>query len=342
MPTTLTTRRTLPDLSGCSVRFRSCLLSIVVAAITSLAFVPPSFAQLTSEFHRTLTVGSAEPVTLDVEITRGDLQIVYGRDGQITISGVAKTSADVRLDDNFFSSVLAIDQEGNHLHIRHLPNGAFPETGISVRYRIDVPYRTEVTSSLGRGKQNISGVLGPVAAVTDKGDVTAAYISRGVKAQVGSGTLDLQVIGEHVEAKADSGNISCTRLPQGVRAETGDGDISLMVVGPSTAIVKKGNGRIDVGGARSSFAGSTDAGDLHVKAIPHDDWQLTSTTGSVRLELPSALRFELDASTETGKFQIDLDGIAVPDSGVRQFRQDVNGGGKRIQVHTNSGTIMIR
>lgn len=314
----------------------------MVAAIASLACVPLSFAQLTSEFHRTLMVASAEPVTLDVEITHGDLQIVYGRDGQVMISGVVKTSADVKLGDNFFPSVLAIDQEGNHLHIRHVSNGAFPEKGISVLYRIDVPYRTEVTSRLGRGKQNISGVLGPVAAVNDKGDVTVAYISRGVKAQVGTGTLDFQVIGEHVEAKANSGNISCTRLPQGVSAETGDGDITLMVVGPSSAIVRKGNGRIDVGGARGSLAGSTDAGDLHVRAIPHDDWQLTSATGSVRLELPAAPRFELDASTDTGKFQIDLDGIAMPDSDVHQLRQDVNGGGKRIQVHTNSGTIMIR
>jgi DUF4097 and DUF4098 domain-containing protein YvlB len=255
---------------------------------------------------------------------------------------VAKTAADVKLDDDYFHSVLAIDQKGNHLHIRHAPNAAFPETAISVRYRIDVPYLTEVTSRLGRGKQNISGVLGPVAAVTDKGDVTAAYISRGVKAQVGSGTLDLQVIGEHVEAKADSGNISCTRLPQGVSAETGDGDISLMVVGPSTAIVKKGNGRIDVGGARSSFVGSTDSGDLHVKAMPHDGWQLTSATGNIRLELTPAPRFELDASTETGKFQIDLDGISMPAADVHQFRQDVHGGGKRIQVHTDSGAIMIR
>jgi len=342
MFTTLTERRRVLNRTGCTARARRCLSSIVVAVIGSLACVPLSSAQLTSEFHRTVMVSSAEPVKLDVEITRGDLQIVYVRDGQVMISGVANTSAEVKLDDNFFSSVLAIDQEGNHLHIRHVPNAAFPETAISVRYRIDVPYRTEVTSRLGRGKENITGVLGPVDAVTDEGDVTAAYISGRVRAQVGSGTLDLQVIGDHVEAKAGSGNISCTRLPQGVTAETGDGDITLMVVGPSTAIVKKGNGRIDVGGARSSFAASTDAGDLHVKAIPHEDWQLTSGTGNVRLELPPAPSFELDASTETGKFQVDLDGLVTPEAGVHQFRQDVNGGGKRIQVHTKSGAIVIR
>lgn len=314
----------------------------MVAAITSLACVPFSFAQLTSEFHRNLIVATAQLVTLDVEITDGELQIAYARDGQVTISGVAKAAADVKLDDRFFSSVLAIDQEGNHLHIRHTANAASPEAAVSVRYRIDVPYRTEVTSTLGRGRQNISGILGPVRAATDKGDVLASYISRGVKAQVGSGTLDLQVIGEHAEAKADRGNISCARLLQGVSAETEDGDIALMVVGPSTAIVKKGNGRIDVGGARSSIVASTEAGDLHVKAIPHDDWQLTSATGSVRLEIPPAPGFELDASTKTGKFQIDSDDIAMPGSNVHQLQREVHGGGKRVRVHTDSGTIIIR
>ena len=317
-------------------------MSMMAVALALLGCVPMTFAQLTSEFRRTLTVTPAESVMLDIEISNGDLQIRYGREGQVSISGVAKTSTNVQLDDNYFASVLAIDQEGNHLRIRNVQRVDFPETAISVLYRIDVPYRTQVTSRVSQGKQNISGVLGPVNAVTDKGDVTAAYISKGMQAQVGSGNLDLQVIGEHVEAKAGSGNISCTRLPQGVSAETGDGDITLMVVGPSTAVVKKGNGRIEVGGARSSLVGSTDGGDLHVKAIPHEDWHLTSATGSVRLELPPSPKFELDASTETGRFQIDLDGIAKPDSDIHQFRENVNGGGKRIEVHTDSGRIVIR
>lgn len=315
---------------------------MMVVVIALLACVPVSFARPTSEFLRTLTVTPAESVILDIEIANGNLQVVYGRDGQVSISVVARTSANVQLDDNFFPSVLAIDQQGNHVRIRNVPQATVPETAISFVYRIDVPYRTQVISRVSQGKQNISGVLGPVNAVIGMGDVTAAYISKGVQAQVGSGNVDLQVIGEHVEAMTGSGNISCTRLPQGVNAETGDGDITLMVVGPSTALIKKGNGRIEVGGARSGFVGSTYGGDLHVKAIPHDNWYLTSVAGSVRLELPSTPKFELDASTETGRFQIDLDGIAKPDSDVHQLRQDFNGGGKRIQVHTDSGTIMIR
>jgi DUF4097 and DUF4098 domain-containing protein YvlB len=246
------------------------------------------------------------------------------------------------LDDNFFPTVLAIQQDGNRLTIRHVPNAAYREEGINVLYRIDVPYRTEVTSRLNRGQQNISGILGPVRAATGRGDIKASYVSKELQAQVENGNLDLQVIGEHVEAKAGSGNISCMRLAQGVSAETGDGDITLMVVGPSTATVKKGTGRIDVGGARGSFVGSTDGGDLHVKATPHDDWQLNSSSGNIRVELPPAAKFELDASTDSGGFQVDRDDIAKPDSDTRQLHQKINGGGKRIDVHTGSGRIAIR
>jgi hypothetical protein len=313
-----------------------------VVPILSVALVPLAFAQVTAEFHRTLTVTPTETLMLDLEIPSGELHVLYGRDGQASISGVAKASADAKLDDNFFPTVLTIAQEGNHLTIRHVPNPAYSEEGIRVLYRIDVPYRTEVASRLNRGKQNISGILGPVKAATGKGDIKASYVSKGLQALVGNGNLDLQVIGERVEAKTGRGNISCTRIAQGVSAETGDGDIILMVVGPSTATVKKGSGRIEVGGARGSLIGSTDEGDLHVKAIPHDDWQLNSESGSVRVELPAAAKFELDAATNSGNVVLDRDDIVKPDAPFSHLHQQVNGGGKHIEAHTNGGTIVIR
>jgi hypothetical protein len=313
-----------------------------VVSIVSVVGIRPSFAQVTAEIRRTLTVTSIEPVTLDVEVSSGDLQILYGREGQVSISGVAKASADAKLDNNFFPGVLTIEQDGNHLTIRHVPSPVYSEEGIKVLYRIDVPYRTEVVSRVNRGKQYISGILGPGNLVTGKGDIKASYISKGLQAKVDHGNLDLQVIGEHVEAKTGNGNISCARVAQGVSAETGDGDITLMVIGPSTATVKNGAGRIDVGGARSSFVGSTDGGDLHIKAIPHGDWQLNSVSGNIRVELPAAANFELDASTDLGSVVVDRDDIAKPVAAVLHLHQQINGGGKHIDAHTNAGTIVIR
>ena len=315
---------------------------LALIAFASLMTVPASFAEVTAEFHRTLMVASAQPVGLEVQVSGGNLQIVYGRDGQVSISAVAKASGDARLDDNFFSSVLTIDQRENHIRVLDASSAAYPEAGISVLYRIDVPYRTEVISRLNRGRQKISGIMGPVKAAVGSGDIQADYITKGLQAEVDHGNLDIQVVGERVEAKAGSGNISCTRVPQGVHAETGDGDITLMAVGPSVAQVRNGHGRIDVGGARGSFTASTAEGDLHVKAIPHDEWQLSSVSGNVRLEFPPGAKLELEASTSAGEFQIDRGDMAKPGPDLHRFEQKVNGGGKRIEVHTGSGKIVIQ
>lgn len=299
-------------------------------------------AQSTTEFHRTLPLAVAEPVSLTVNISSGDLEVAYNRDGQVSVAAYAKTSGDAKLDDNFFSTVLTVERNGNHLSIRQVSAPAYDEEKIEVVYRIDVPYRTELSSTVGRGKQSISGILGPVKAVAERGDIRASYISRAVEAKVENGNLNFQAIGEHVDARTVTGNISAERLAQGIRAETGDGDIILMVVGPSTATVRKGNGRVDMGGARGNFSASTDGGDVHVKAIPNHDWKLSSASGTIRLELPPTANFDLDASTDSGNLQSDRQDVAKLDPELRHLHQKVNGGGTRIDAYTASGKILIR
>jgi hypothetical protein len=304
----------------------NCLL-IVVVMIAALQCAQPLFAQPTG-FHQTLTVTSAEPVTLDIELPGGDLQVFYSRDGQVSITVAAKPFAGVKLDDqldeSYFKSVLSIDQNGNHVAIRHVSSSTNQEERFNVLYRIDVPYWTSVTSTVRMGQQTISGIMGPVRAAVDQGDIKVSYISKALQAQVGIGNLDLQVIGERADVETRRGNISCSRAAQGVTAVTEDGDITLVVVGPSAATIKKGSGRIEVGGARGSLVASTAAGDIHIKAIPRDDWHLSSVAGNIRLEIPS------------------LANIAKAGADLHYFDQTINGGGARIEAHTGSGNIEIR
>jgi len=326
--------------TACRPRFPRLLGRATLVAIAWLTSLESGSAQSVDEFHRTLAVSAAEPVTLDIEVARGDVQVLYSREGQVSIAGYAHASSAASNHD-FFKAVLTIEQNGNHLRICHVSNPAYPEEGISVLYRIDVPYRTEVTAKVTYGTQTLSGIMGPVKIVTRKGDIKASYVSKGLQAEIESGNLDLEVIGEHVQAKTVTGNISCRRLAQGISAETGDGNITLMVVGPSTAIVKSGTGRIEAGGVRGTLIASTYAGDVHIKAVPHDDWQLSSSSGNIRLELPPAARFELDASTNSGEFQVNRDDVETPHSDARHLYQKVNGGGRHIQAHSGNGRIVI-
>jgi hypothetical protein len=278
---------------------------------------------------------------LEVEVASGDIQIVYSRDAEVSIRGSARSSASGLELGHFFEAVLSVEQHGNRLTIRHADK-VHPDQSIDVLYRIDVPYRTEVTAKVNHGRQTFTGIMGPVSATGGKGDIKASYISSGVQVQVETGNLDFKVIGEHVEAVTRKGNISGERVAQGITAETGEGDITLMVVGPSTATVRNGNGRIDVGGARGSFTGSTCGGDLRVKAIPHDDWRLTSVSGNIHLELPPVAKVELEASTDSSEIQSDRDDAAVPIPAPRQLHLKLNGGGPHIEAHTGSGGILIR
>jgi DUF4097 and DUF4098 domain-containing protein YvlB len=184
--------------------------------------------------------------------------------------------------------------------------------------------------------------LGPVTAKAGIGDIKASYISKELQAEVESGNVDLQVIGEHVEARTSRGNITGERLAQGINARTGDGDVSLIVVGPSSVIVEKGNGRIEVGGARGALTCSTEGGDLHVQAAPHGYWKLNSASGAIRLDLPPVANFDLDISTDSGEIEFERDDLSKPSSDVHRVSQSVGGGGERIGAHTGSGRITIR
>ena len=304
-----------------------------------IAFCGSALTQITREFHQALSVSIAQPVSLNIELSEGDLQVAYRREGEVSIS--LQITADSNVPSDFLANLLSVSRVGNQINIRQQHSLDTSPDRIRFTYRIDVPYRTEVHSFLNSGKQTITGIMGPVSAEVNTGDLRVSYVSKAVVGHAVAGNLDFEVIGENAEAVTGRGNISCTRAAQGVSAETGDGDISLMVVGPSEAKVKQGAGRIDAGGVRGAFLASTDAGGVHVKAVPHDDWRLISVSGTIRLELPPASSFDLDVMTTSGEVVVARDDLPKLTVGVRQLNERANGGGKRIEVRSTTGRIMV-
>ena len=293
--------------------------------------------QVSREFHRTLEVSRAEAVSLQVDLLDVDLRIAYARDGKVAISVTAQGVFNI--DPESLATRLVIAQSRNRVEVWERPGASSPN--LKFTYTIDVPYRTEVQASVRRGRQTITGIMGPVSAEVGDGDIDLSYISLGVAAGARTGNLSFELVGGRIEAHTGQGKIACQRALQGISAETQDGDISLSVVGASTAIVKSGSGRIDVGGARGTLLISTNAGDLHVKAVPHEDWQLNSKSGTVRIELPPGSTFDLDATSDSGDVVIARDDLDKPAVGDPLLKRKANGGGKRVQVRTESGKIVV-
>ncbi|MBI3476257.1 MAG: DUF4097 family beta strand repeat protein [Acidobacteria bacterium] len=311
----------------------------ITVMIGVAALVQPVGAQVINHYHRTLTVAMNDAVMLDVDVPKGELQIFYSHEGQLSVTASSQISSRA-MQESDLEAAISIVQDGNRIRLRHVSPSP-EDAGVGVLYRLDVPYRTAVTATIHEGKLAISGILGPVQATTDRGNITASYISKELVARAGSGDLEIQVIGAMVDASTGNGNISCSRAAQGVTAETQAGDITLMVVGPSSAIVKSGTGRINIGGARGALQGTTDAGDLRVKAVPYQDWHLRSVAGAVRIELPPSAKFNVEAASTSGEVAVERDDIPRADDH-HHLSQSVRGGGPLMDARTESGRIVIQ
>jgi len=290
------------------------------------------------QIRRTFAVSLVEPVTLHVELEQGDLQIGYARDGEVRVTAVATGNSDTIPQAASLADQYRVETTNNHVEVR---NGSGLSPKLRLIYHIDVPYRTEITASLEYGNAKISGMMGPVNVQVDVGDIQVSHIALGTKGRTRMGNLSFDVVGGRIEAQTEQGNITCERASEGISAETQYGDISLAVVGPSAATVKTGGGRIDAMGVRGRLIASASSGEIFVKAVPHDDWQLSSITGTVRLQLPHGSGFDLDLRTSSGEMLITRSDLKNPNAGARHTNQKANGGGKRIEVRTESGRIVV-
>jgi hypothetical protein len=303
------------------MRLKKCFMLTVLALLWAPVFSSLQAQQQIAVFQRVLTLElSPDPVVLDIALSRGDLNIRYQREGEIRISGFAKTPADKSAAEQFFKSGLIITQDKQHVTIRSAPNA--PD--VAVQIELNVPYRTELTSVVtGIGNQKVIGIAGPAKLQSGEGDMDVTFVRLGL-----------------VQARTGKGKITCTRVIQ-LDVETGEGNITLLEDGYSKAVVKKGTGRIEVGGVRNTLEATTDKGLLHIKAVPNDDWKLNSGSGNIRIELPPKLSFDIAVSTASGSISSERDDVKPPEGSIHGFQQKVNGGGKHIQVQSVSGNISI-
>jgi hypothetical protein len=289
-----------------------------------LLIAPAGGASVESaRFQRALTVDLNDPVILNIAVAKGDVTIAYHRDGQVSISASARDADGKYAPREMLESLLAIQQSDNHITVQTKRGARYPE-GARISYTIGVPVWTHVNSVVsGLGNQIVMGITGPATIISGEGDIDARYIRDGL-----------------LTARTGKGHVSCTRVGR-LAVETESGHVTLMENGPSVASVKRGPGRIEVGGARGSVRASTDKGELSIKAVPWDNWELTSGSGNIRIAVPPKATFDVDLTANAGEISIERQDMAKTGAEGPHCRQSVNGGGRRIQAHTATGNISI-
>ncbi len=291
-------------------------------------------------FERTLTVQG--PVHLELGNGSGSAVIRAGETSQVRIH------AEVRMHSLLFGGSRArLDDLINHPPIEQ--NGNTIRVGleserlrfVSIDYTISVPADTELRAQVGSGSLEIRGIQGPLQATTGSGRITASDIHEDLQATTGSGSILLENIGGTVRATTGSGGIDLRDVKGDVRASTGSGSIRLDAASGRLNL-RTGSGSIHVNGASGDLRASTGSGRVTVEGNParNSYWELQSGSGGVDLRVPSDASFRLYAYSNSGRISTNLP-LMIEEQSRRELRARVGDGAARVDLRCSSGSIHI-
>jgi hypothetical protein len=297
-------------------------------------------------FQRTLTVsGSAD---VDVVSGSGSIEVREGVPGRVEIRGRinandswgwrrSRLSAEERV--RRLEATPPVEQRGNAVRIGHIAQEELRDA-VSISYVVTVPPGGTLRTTTGSGSQEID-VDGSVEAHSGSGSLRIRRAG-GLRASTGSGGVTAESITAAFHATTGSGSIRVTSSAGPITAKTGSGGIEITQTGRGDVAVSSSSGTVRVRGVRGGVDASTSSGGLHIAGEMAADWRLSASSGHVTVDLPRGQRFDLDATTTSGRIDVDFPVTVTGRVERRSIRGPVGGGGPLLRVRTSSGGISIQ
>jgi Putative adhesin len=299
-------------------------------------------------FEKTLNVSS--PADVNVSTGSGSIDVKPGSDGSIHVVGtihvgnrwMRRNDSDAMARVHEIEQNPPIEQDGNRVRIGETHDDRRYEN-ISISYTVTVPRGTSLVSSSGSGSQEIGALAGPVRASTGSGSLHIGATGGMVHAGTGSGSITVDGAKDRVEASTGSGSISLHQIAGSAKASSGSGTIELEQTAKGNVDLNTASGQIRVRGANGALTAGTASGSITITGgKPDANWSLSSSSGTISLDLPSGFGFTLDARTTSGSLDIDHPvTISSIHGRNREVHGAVNGGGPTVSVETTSGSIHI-
>ena len=318
-----------------------------IIALVGLSGCLVAFPAAEGKFERTLNVTG--PVNLDISTGSGKIEVRAGNPGVVRIYGLVKARDDSRASAeekvHYLEANPPINANGNVIRIGQIDDPAY-RNNVSIAYEIETPPETRLEARAGSGSQKINGLRGSVDATSGSGSILIDDIEGDVNAQTGSGSIELHFITGRTDLRTGSGSIRAEGIAGSIRAGTGSGHIMLEQKtaergAPADVEARTGSGGIEASGVFGSLRASTGSGSIRAGGNPVRDWDISTSSGSVTIDLAPDSAFDLHARTSSGRIRVDppveVQGIV----GRNELRGKVRGGGSLVEVRTSSGGIAI-
>lgn len=298
--------------------------AVLIAALTLTATA--AFAA-EGNFERTLVVGGAP--NLSVATGSGYIHVYSGADNQVHIIGRVHVRASLFGGDADakMRQIVAdppIEQSGNTIAIGANRGDSSLYHDVSIDYEITAPSGTTLKAETGSGNLEIGGIEGAVTAET------------------GSGEMKVDNIGANAKLETGSGSIHANNVHGAATVQAGSGNLDMAVSGPGDVKAGTGSGSIHISGVRGGLRAEAGSGNIEVAGNPSDEWRLDSGSGNITAEVGSAAKFNVNAEAGSGSIHVEQPMLSQGPSDKQHIVGTVNGGGPTIRVTTGSGNITIR
>ena len=190
----------------------------------------------------------------------------------------------------------------------------------TARMRVAVPRNSNIQANSADGSIRAEALEGNLVFTTADGSITGTRLGGTIQIRSGDGSIRLDEVTGNLDLETTDGSIGLVAKPTVLKARTGDGAIRASIE-PDSAMT--------------------------------DNWELTTSDGSVTLMLPDTFHAELDAETSDGAVRAShplLEDDAARREGEdgrerresrRVLRSKMGDGGRMLRVRTGDGTIRI-
>jgi DUF4097 and DUF4098 domain-containing protein YvlB len=257
-------------------------------------------------------------------------------DGSIELHSWDKNEIEVEVEKRAMEQVLLDEikvdaqQQGDTVTIKVTGPTRMEHRGLTIgvnisptaRLRVAVPRNINIQAVSGDGSIRAEAIEGRLVLNTSDGSVTGTRLGGDIQIRSGDGSIRLDHITGKLDLETTDGSIGLEAKPSVLRARTGDGSIRATIE-PDT--------------------------------VMSDNWELTTSDGTVTVTLPGVFNAELDAETSDGAVRANhplLDGADRDqrrdgeDGDQRRERRRVlrsklGDGGKMFRIRSGDGSIRI-
>jgi len=191
----------------------------------------------------------------------------------------------------------------------------------TARLRVAVPKNANINAVSGDGSIKAEAIEGTIVLRTSDGSITGTRLSGDIQVRSGDGSIRIDNTTGKLDLETEDGSVGVDARPSVLRLRTGDGSVRVT---------------------------------LEPETVMTDNWEITTTDGSVVVTLPGLFNAELDAETSDGAVRTNhplldgdrddrRDGEGSDDRRERRrtLRSKIGEGGKILKIRSGDGSIRI-